>query len=255
MVIRKDKGDIILYEDFAFIYDDLMADVDYEKWYFYILEMLNRFNREPKCVLEMACGTGNLSYYFAKDRFDLTCFDLSTDMLSVAYNKLSKFKNVTLLNQNMVDFRINKKFDLILAICDSINYILDESQLLETFRNVKKHLDKGGIFIFDINSYYKLKEIIGNNTFIEDTDDIFYIWQNYFDDEDNICQFYLTFFIKREKGNYRRFDEEHLEKAYKEEEICELLKNAGFSQVEAYHSFTFNKPSGESERIHFVCLP
>lgn len=182
-----------MYKDFAFLYDRLMVDIDYEKWYLYIKNILGRFGKNPKSILEMACGTGNLSYYFAKDGFDLTCFDLSSDMLSIAYNKLRKFKNVTILNQNMLDFHINKKFDGVFSICDSINYVADRDELLKTFKNVKKHLTNEGIFIFDINSYYKLKEIIGNNTFIEDKEDLFYIWQNYFDEKNNISEFYLTF--------------------------------------------------------------
>ncbi|WP_025642657.1 class I SAM-dependent DNA methyltransferase [Schnuerera ultunensis] len=244
-----------MYKDFAFLYDRLMVDIDYEKWYLYIKNILGRFGKNPKSILEMACGTGNLSYYFAKDGFDLTCFDLSSDMLSIAYNKLRKFKNVTILNQNMLDFHINKKFDGVFSICDSINYVADRDELLKTFKNVKKHLTNEGIFIFDINSYYKLKEIIGNNTFIEDKEDLFYIWQNYFDEKNNISEFYLTFFVREEKGYYRRFDEEHMEKAYKIDEIAELLELAGFSQVHYYDCFTFDNPCIKSERINFVSLP
>lgn len=244
-----------MYGDFAFIYDSLMTDVDYENWYSYIKLILDKYNKNPKSILEMACGTGNISYYFAKDGYDLTCFDLSSDMLSIAYNKLNQFKNVTLLNQNMIDFKINKEFDLIICLCDSINYIIEKEHLLKTFRNVREHLSQNGIFIFDINSYYKLKEIIGNNTFIEDREDIFYIWQNYFDCKDNISHFYLTFFVKEQNGFFRRFHEEHLERAYKLEEVIELLDMAGFSQIYSYDGFSFKAPNKRSERIHFVCLP
>lgn len=186
-----------MYNDFAYIYDELIEDVDYEKWNSYIKEIFNRFNKNPKSLLEMACGTGNLSYYLAKDGYELTCFDLSDDMLAVAYNKLRKFNNVMLLKQNMVDFNIGKKFDGIISILDSINYITDESDLLNTFTRVRSHLKEDGLFIFDINSPYKLKEIIGNNIFIEDKEDVFYTWQNYFDEENNIAEFYLTFCRKR----------------------------------------------------------
>ncbi|MCF6463681.1 class I SAM-dependent DNA methyltransferase [Clostridium sp. Cult1] len=244
-----------MYRDFAFLYDQLMADIDYEEWYLYIKDIMEKFNKNPKTILEMACGTGKLSYYFARDGFDLTCFDLSPDMLSIAYNKLIKFRNVTILNQNMVDFYINKKFDGIISICDSINYITDKDNLLRTFKNVKNHLTQDGIFIFDINSYYKLKKIIGNNTFVEDRKDLFYIWQNYFDDKNSISEFYLTFFIREDKDHFRRFDEEHMEKAYKIEEIVELLKLAGFSKIYYYDGFTFDDPSKKSERINFVVLP
>ncbi|QQY80360.1 methyltransferase family protein [Keratinibaculum paraultunense] len=244
-----------MYEKFAYIYDDLMrADIDYRAWYMYIEEIFNEFNYKPKNILEMACGTGNLTYYLANTGYDLTCFDISSDMLSIAYNKLNKFKNVKLLNQDMVDFHINENFDVIISACDSINYIENEKNLLNTFKNVKKHLKPGGMFIFDINSYYKLKYIIGNNTFVEDREDIFYIWQNYFDEKNNIAEFYLTFFVKEENEKYIRFDETHIERAYKTNEINDLLKEASFNKIFCYDGFSFEKPKDKSERITFIAI-
>jgi ubiquinone/menaquinone biosynthesis C-methylase UbiE len=241
-----------MYDKFAYLYDELMTDIDYKNWYMYIESLFHRFNKEPNSILEMACGTGNLSYYLAMKGYDLTCFDLSSEMLSIAYNKLRKFRNVKLLNQNMMNFCLNKKFDIVLSICDSINYIIDKNDLLLTFRNVREHLNEDGIFIFDINSYYKLKHIIGNNTFVEDREDLFYVWQNYFDNINNIAEFYLTFFVADEKNKYMRFNEEHFEKAYHKDEIIELLKSASFKQIYCFDGLTFNEPSNKSERINFV---
>ncbi len=244
-----------MYKEFAYIYDDLMmTDVDYKAWYMYIEDIFNKFSYKPKNILEMACGTGNLTYYLANAGYDLTCFDISSDMLSIAYNKLNKFKNIKLLNQDMVDFYINESFDAIISACDSINYIEDEEDLLNTFRNVKKHLNHGGMFIFDINSYYKLRYIIGNNIFVEDREDIFYTWQNYFDEQNSIAEFYLTFFVKEEGGKYIRFDETHVERAYKVEEINALLKEASFNKIFCYDGFSFEKPKDRSERITFIAI-
>ena len=244
-----------MYNKFAYIYDELMDDIDYEKWYLYIESIFDKFQKEPKMLLEMACGTGNLSYYFAKNGYDLTCFDLSNDMLSIAYNKLKNFKKVKILNQNMVNFNINKKFDAIISICDSINYILNEEDLLKTFTNVKNHINKNGIFIFDINSYYKLSEIIGDNIFIEDRGDVFYTWENYFDEKNDIVNFFISFFIQEEDGRYFRFNEEHFEKAYKTEKIIKLLKQSYFTEIYVFDGFTFNKAHEKSERISFVAIP
>ncbi|NLW22682.1 MAG: class I SAM-dependent methyltransferase [Tissierellia bacterium] len=243
-----------MYGKFAALYDELMADVDYKKWYMYIESIFDRFGKSPETVLEMACGTGNLSYYLAEAGYNLTCFDLSSEMLSIAYNKLNRFKNVNLLNQNMVDFKINKKFDSVISICDSINYILEDEDLLDTFRNVRNHLKDDGIFLFDINSYYKLKNVIGNNTFVEDRTSLFYVWQNYFDDEENIAKFYLTFFIEDGGGLYVRFDEEHIERAYHIDEIVKILKLASFKEIYYFDAFTFNEPNDYSERINFVAM-
>ena len=241
-----------IYSRFANIYDELMVDFDYEDWFGYIRDIFDKYNKNPINVLEMACGTGNLSYYLAKEGYKLTCFDLSSDMLSMAYDKLRKYKNVKIMNQNMIDFNLNQKFDSVIAICDSINYITEKEDLLKTFKNVWNHLEDEGVFIFDINSYYKLKSIIGDNTFVDDRESIFYTWQNHYDNITDICEFYLTFFISDDGENFERFDEEHREKAYRTEEIIELLKEVGFKNIDCFEAFTFEEPTDKSERINFV---
>ena len=130
------------YEEFALYYDELMDDVDYKGWFLYIKDIFTRFDIEPKEVLEMACGTGNLTYYLCKEGYNVTGFDMSEEMLSIAYNKLLHFKNLKLLKQNMNDFKMSKQFDSIVSICDSINYILNKDELLKIFKNVYEHLKK-----------------------------------------------------------------------------------------------------------------
>ena len=240
------------YNEFASLYDELMNDFDYEKWFNYIEEIFVKYKISPTKVLEMACGTGNLSIHLAEKGYKLTCFDLSEEMLAQAYEKLNRFKNVKLLNGNMINFKINQKFDSIISICDSINYITDLEDLKSTFENVYNHLDDNGIFIFDINSFYKISEIIGNNIFVEDREDIFYTWQNYYDRETMICEFYLSFFIKENEDNYIRFDEEHKERAYTVDEIISTLKSVGFNSIDYFEAFTLEKINSTTERINFV---
>lgn len=240
-----------IYGKFASIYDELMDDFDYEAWFNYIEKIWEK-TKKPKNVLEMACGTGNLSYYIARNAYNLDCFDISDEMLSKAYNKMAEYKNVNIFNQDMIKFNLHKKYDSIVAICDSINYIIDDEDLLRTFKNVYDHLEDDGVFIFDINSYYKLKDIIGNNTFVEDREDVFYIWENYFDEDTRICDFYLTFFFLEEDGNYERFNEDHMERAYRVREVVDLLKKAGFNNIEYYEAFSFNEVHNQTERINFV---
>lgn len=242
------------YEMFASLYDKLMDDYDYYEWSNYIISLFKYYNIKPKDILEMACGTGNLTYHLAEKRYNLVAFDLSPEMLTIAYKKLRKFNNVKLLNQNMIDFNINKSFDSIISVCDSINYILKEEELLKCFENVYNHLKTDGIFIFDINSYYKLKNIIGNNTFVEDRDEVFYTWQNYFDDDKDECEFYLTFFKKNENNLYFRFDEEHIEKAYRTDFLTQILKKVGFKKVDYFNSFTIDTADDTSERINFIAI-
>ena len=242
-----------IYNKFAKVYDELMNDFDYERWFNYIEDIFKKYKKAPKKVLEMACGTGSLSYHFAENGYKLTCFDLSDEMLSKAYVKLNKYKNVKILKQNMIDFAFNEKFEAIVSICDSVNYILEKEDLIKTFKNVYNHLEDGGIFTFDVNSYYKFKNILGNNIFIEDREDIFYTWENFFDESLNICDFYLTFFL-REEERYKRFDEHHREKAYKIEEVLDALEIAGFKNNHIYDCFTFDTPKENTKRINFISI-
>lgn len=242
-----------IYNKFADIYDELMNDFNYKAWFNYIENIFKRYEKQPKKILEMACGTGNLSHHFAENGYKLTCFDISEEMLLKSYKKLNRYKNARVLKQNMIDFSFTEKFDAIVSICDSINYILEREQLIKTFKNVYKHLEDGGVFIFDINSHYKLKTILGNNIFIEDREDIFYSWENYFDDDLNICDFYLTFFLKEEES-YKRFDEHHRERAYRTDEIIDVLEISGFKIIYTYDCFTFDPPNEKTERINFVAI-
>lgn len=241
-----------MYKDFSKLYDQLMNDIDYKKWFNYIEEIFEKYKIEGKTILEMACGTGSLAYYFAEKDYRLTCFDISNEMLSIAQNKLSTFRNVKILNQNMIDFKFKEKYDCILATCDSINYIIEDRELISLFENVYNHLKEGGLFIFDINSQYKLKNIIGNNTFFEDQGHIFYIWDNDFQEKENIANFYLTFFHMDSDGKYERADEHHRERAYSIEEISNFLNLAKFNQIDIYDAFSFSKAKDDSERINFV---
>lgn len=242
-----------IYNKFAIVYDELMNDYDYKNWFNYIEDIFKKYDKNPKDILEMACGTGNLSYYFGEAMYKLTAFDLSEEMLAQAYDKLARYKNVKILKQNMIDFKFNKKFESIISICDSINYILDKEDLIRTFKNVYDHLEEGGIFVFDINSFYKFENVLSNNVFIEDREEIFYSWENFFDRNSRICDFYLTFFL-REGENYKRFDENHRERAYTTEEILEALEIAGFKTKHKYQCFTFDQPKENTERINFVAV-
>ncbi len=239
------------YKEFASIYDKLMGNIDYKLWFDYIEEIFSRRRINPKYILEMACGTGSLTELLCQKYYDITCFDISENMLTVAYDKLRKYNNVNVLNQDMVDFHLNKKFNAIVCICDSINYITEYNDVKKTFNNVYNHLDDNGIFIFDINSYHKIKNIISKNIFINDEDDIFYTWESFFDDENSLCQYFLTFFVKQGEL-YKRFNEVHNQRAYTIEEIVYELEKVGFRNISCFDGFTFNDVNKHSERINFI---
>lgn len=239
-----------MYNDFAYLYDELIDDVDYKKWVDYYYKIFSRFGHTPKLGLDLGCGTGNMTTQFAARGVDMTGVDLSEDMLSVAREK-SEGMDILYLNQDMRSFELYGTVDFIISSLDCINYITDKRDLLKVFRLVNNYLDPGGLFIFDINTRCKLENILGNNTYILENDDVFCSWQNEYDKVRRICDFYLTFFCKQ--GNvYERFDEQHSERAYDIPEITALIEKAGMRVLNVYDNLSFNAPKKNSERVFFV---
>lgn len=239
------------YKEFAHIYDNLIkGDVDYLKWANVILNLCNEFNVSKKGYLDLACGTGNLTEYIAKNFSDTWAVDLSYDMLTEAENKLrDKGIKGRFVCQDISELQLNKEFDLITCCLDSTNYLIENEDILNYFKGVHKHLKEDGVFIFDINSYYKLSNILGNNTFTYDEEDIYYTWENVF--EDNIVDMYLTFFLK-EGELYRRFDEHHTERAYTSKELEDFITKAQFKIVKVFDNYEYENISSTSERIVYV---
>ena len=144
---------------------------------------------------------------------------------------------------------LNKEFDLITSVLDSTNYITDLNDLQNYFNGVYTHLKSNGLFIFDVNSYYKLSEILGNNIYTYSEEEVFYTWENVF--EDNLLSMFLTFFVK--KGDlYERFEEEHLERAYTEKELEKELEKANLEVLAKFDGYTENDVQANTERIVYV---
>ncbi|MBR1970463.1 MAG: class I SAM-dependent methyltransferase [Clostridia bacterium] len=239
-----------MYNKFASLYDDLINDVDYKKWADYYFKIFERYGLKPQLGLDLGCGTGNMTIELSKRGVDMTGVDISEDMLMVARSK-SEDENILYLNQDMTEFELYGTVSFVVSSLDCINYITDKRDLLKVFKLVNNYLDPGGLFIFDINTDYKLECILGDNTFIIENENSFCAWQNEFDKKRKVCDFYLTFFNKNGE-NYTRFDEEHTERAYSIEEISCLLEKAGMKLLKVYDSLTFNSPKKDSERVFFV---
>ena len=239
------------YGDFAEIYDELIyEDINYESMCSRVIKICNDENIKFNSYLDLACGTGNLTLNLAKNFNESFAVDLSEDMLREAFEKFKKEKiRCKIICQDMSELSLNRKFDLITCVLDSTNYIIEENDLLKYFIGVKEHLNDDGVFIFDINSYYKLSNILGNNIYTYNGEDVFYTWENVF--EDDLLSMFLTFFVKR--GDlYERFEEEHLERAYSEEFIEEKLKIAGLKIINKYDGYTDLKVNDRTERIVYV---
>lgn len=239
------------YGQLSKVYDRLIyEDINYEDMKNFILDICIQNKILFEDYLDIACGTGNMTIELAKKFNNTYAVDLSEDMLREAFTKFREERmKPKLICQDMTELDLNHKFNLITCILDSTNYILDDEGLQKYFINVSNHLKDDGIFIFDINSYYKLTEILGNNIFTYDDGDIFYTWENQCEDE--ITSMFLTFFIKTD-SLYQRFDEEHEERAYSFECIDLALRHAGLEVVKVYDGYTSNIITDTTERIVFV---
>lgn len=239
------------YKEFAHIYDELInCDIDYKTWASNILCICNEFDIDRSSYLDLACGTGNLTIEIANKFKQTWAVDLSCDMLCEAEKKIrdvgikSKF-----ICQNICELNLNNTFNLITCCLDSSNYILEEENFKKYLLGVYDVLKEDGLFVFDINSYYKLTNVLGNNIYNYDSEDVVYIWENYL--ENDIVEMNLTFFVK-EGQVYRRFDEQHSERAYKEEYVEGVIKEIGFEIVKKMDNYEDKKVSENTERICYV---
>ncbi|WP_125152755.1 class I SAM-dependent DNA methyltransferase [Clostridium rectalis] len=239
------------YRRFASIYDRLIkGDIDYSTWAEKILDICEEFEIEKRDYLDLACGTGNITQEISKDFINTWAVDLSYNMLTEAEEKLrEKGIKGKFICQDISKLTLNKEFDLITCCLDSTNYLIKDSDIKSYFQSVFKHLKKNGIFIFDINSYYKLTNILGNNIYNYDEDDVYYIWENIL--EHDIVDMYLTFFV-REGDLYKRFDEFHRERAYTQNYIETLIDETGFQIKQILNNYENIPIDNKCERIVYV---
>lgn len=239
------------YTIFASIYDTLMSDVPYEKWVDNLEQIWEKYSEKPNLVLDLCCGSGTITKLLSDKGYDMTGIDLSIDMLMEARNKVP---DCLFLNQDMTSFELYGTVDTIVCLCDSINYLLNEEDLLKTLKLCNNYLNPKGLFIFDINTKYKFENELSNNTFGGNYDDFSYLWENYYDDEKMIHEYSTTFFIKDEETSlYEKFEETHYEKCYEIDTVVSLIEKSGLELVGVFDENLFDEPTEKSERIYFIC--
>ena len=240
------------YSEFARVYDLFMDNVPYEEWAEYLHGLLVENGVEEGLVLELGCGTGSLTEILADKGYDMIGLDNSDDMLNIAIEKKEKSgHDILYLNQDMREFELYGTVRAIVSICDSMNYITEEEELLEVFKLVNNYLDIGGVFIFDMNTIYKY-ENIGDETIAENREEGSFIWENTYYSEECINEYDLTLFIKNEDDTFNRFTENHIQRGYPLEVVRGLLEEAGLKFVDAYDAFTREPVNEESERIYII---
>lgn len=245
------------YEAIAAVYDKLNAEVDYKTWADFFEKCFDKYLKSrPELVLDLACGTGRMTRELAARGYDMIGVDGSEDMLSEAMYSYER-DGILYLLQDMREFELYGTVGAIVCCLDSINYLLTEEDLRATFDKVHNYLDPDGLFIFDVNSPHKFKNVYGDNAYIlEDEDEegraVFCGWQNSFDGDSGICDFYLSIFEEDEDGAYVRSDEHQRERCYSLDTLKNTLEKTGMEFVGVFSDFDFGKIKDTDERWYIV---
>ena len=271
------------YTEFSKWYDELMEDVPYDEWFEFVKEKLSENGIKDGLVCELGAGTGNFTIRLAEAGYDMIGIDNSDEMLAEARTKkeeylkeesentsgsVNKVSDIMYICQDMREFELYGTVNAIVSICDSINYILEDEEMIHTFKLVNNYLDPKGLFVFDFNTVHKYKDVIGDSTIADSNEDVSFIWSNYFDEETNINEYEVTFFVKAETDKdiaedghvkkddasdlYKRFVEYHYQRGYNLEEIKDFLKEAGLVFIEAFDADGFGIANEDSERIFVI---
>lgn len=296
--VRREKGrsDMEAYTDFAQVYDTFMDDTPYEEWCVYLTGLLEKYRQdeqadtslgdvpedmgstgnhyrietdddvikknlqqEQNTILDLGCGTGTLTQMLAEQGYDMIGIDNAQEMLQIAIEKRdSAGLDILYLLQDMREFELYGTVGAVISVCDSVNYLLEEEELVQTFRLVNNYLFPQGVFIFDFNTVYKYAQVIGDATIAENREDCSFIWENYYHEKEQINEYDLTIFVKEKAGTagdfglYRRFQETHYQRGYELEQMKALLRLAGLVFLEAVDADTHEAVRETSERIYIV---
>ena len=276
------------YTDFAGVYDIFMDETPYEEWCAFLVGMLGRYGlkevadedsrllddtyvisdgpneqhlrQERNTILDLGCGTGTLTQLLARKGYDMIGVDNAQEMLQIAMEKRERSGlDILYLLQDMRELELYGTVGAVVSVCDSLNYLLEEEDIRQTFARVNNYLYPRGIFVFDFNTVYKYAVVIGDATIAENREDCSFIWDNYYHEEEQINEYDLTVFVKEpadmeqaDHALYRRFQETHYQRGYELEQMKDCLRRAGMVFVEAVDADTHEAVNDVSERIYVV---
>lgn len=243
-----------MYEGFANVYDHMMNHIPYEEWFERLKSYLAEHGITLGTICELGCGTGVMTELFAGAGFQMIGVDQSADMLAIATTKKMKTgSDILYVEQKMENLELAEPVDAIISVCDSINYLLQEEALNAVFERVHKYLKPGGYLIFDMKTAYCYRNIIGNQTWVEQDEEVSYIWENYYYEDSDINEYMLTIFRKQQDSDlYERIEEAHYQKTYTIPALKILLNQNGLEIVDCFDETMQEKPTENSERVYIV---
>lgn len=237
------------YRDLAFSYDRLTNDVDYNATITFYWQLLEREELSPRTAVDLACGTGSVTLLLAQKGLQVTGVDMSPEMLCMASQKADSFLNrPTFVCQKLQQLHLPRAVDLAVCALDSMDYITDPADCQEAICRVYKYLNPGGCFIFDVNTPEKLQAMDGQ-IFLDEDDDVYCVWRGEFNDQTNICTYWMDLF-QRQGAVWHRSYEEHQEYAYSADQLVSYLKAAGFTSIEVFGDRKLTSPEPGEQRIY-----
>lgn len=240
------------YDSFSRFYDSLTDNVEYKKRADYFCRLLSMCGVNGGILLDLGCGTGSMSIEMAQRGFDVIGVDLSIGMLNEARMKAYESgAQILLLNQSMDELDLYGTVDCAICVLDGINHLSGKEQIKAAFEKVSLFMNPGGAFAFDVNTLYKHKNVLADNVYVYETENVYCVWQNSYNEADSSVDISLDFF-EEEDGVYYRSEESFTEKAYELSDISAWLTQAGFEVIGVYDDMTFEKVAPESERAVFL---
>jgi SAM-dependent methyltransferase len=255
------------YEQFAYVYDELMADMPYTEWLRFARQGWDTYGK-PKSIVDLGCGTGSLAIPLASEGYRVTGIDLSSDMLAVAHQKLDQSPagsrllregRIRLVQQDMREWKIPDEVDSVISFCDCLNYLVEDGDLEQAFQRTYAALKPGGSFLFDVHHPRQFEKYVAEQPFIYDEENISYIWVCDYEPSLHEIEHQLTIFARAEGQSggqdlFQRFEEIHVQRAYDPEWITSQLHAVGFTSVHTFGDFTWNQPTDETSRLFYIAL-
>lgn len=238
------------YGGFAQVYDAFMDNVDYHQWCDYAIKLLGKYGATGGRLVEIGCGTGTGTMLFEKAGYEMIGIDIAQEMLEIAESK-KKAENIVYVLQDATELELPYTVPAMVSIGDSMNYITDYGDFMMVLKRVQQFLEPNGIFVFDLKTKKYFSDI-GETTIAEDREDCSFIWENYFDEETNINEYYLSVFVRGEDGRYDKYEEEHFQRGYTLGEVVQAVETAGLKMEAIYEAFSDKEGNEENDRVYVV---
>lgn len=239
------------YNSFSEYYDSLMEDARYPDRCRYILDAASRYSHPLGKTLDLACGTGSLTLLLKQSGADVFGIDASAEMLNEAMQKsLAANEHILFVCQSMQSLALPYSIDTCVCTLDSLNHLTSAADVQKTFDGVSRYMSPGGLFIFDVNTVYKHRNVLSDNVFVMENDRVFCVWQN-FPRGDNTVDISLDFFAEKD-GVYYRSSEDFSERAYSDVELRSMLQKSGFEVLAVHGDLTFEPPKADEQRVVYI---